>query len=363
MNIMYRRFEVYNFRCFKALKLNDLARVNLIAGSNNIGKTALLEALFIHAGRHNPEITLRVNAFRGIDIVKVEFGPIGETPWDPIFTDFDSLKIIKLVGVDDKNGSRTIHLRVIREPTELAKISHSVLPVKNRYKSTPLTSEISRVLELKCEEKGKVTRHFMIFSPKGPEIMPIPPPPPFKGIFLAVGTPLHSTEEAQRFGNLVRHKKEEILLNILKIIEPRLTSLALIPVGDKLVIHGDTGMGKMIPLPLLGAGMVRLTRLVLAISDAENGIVLVDEIENGIHHSVLPEIWHAIREATQQFNTQLFATTHSFECIVAAHKTFEKQEPYDFRLHRLERINGRIKAITYDKETLSAAIETELEVR
>jgi len=49
---MYQSFHVKNFRCFDDLQLNDLARVNLIAGKNNTGKTSLLEALFLHAGAY-----------------------------------------------------------------------------------------------------------------------------------------------------------------------------------------------------------------------------------------------------------------------------------------------------------------------
>ncbi len=64
---MYTRFEIVNFRGFDHLMLDPLARVNLIAGKNNVGKTALLEALFLHIGAHNPELPLRVNAIRGIE--------------------------------------------------------------------------------------------------------------------------------------------------------------------------------------------------------------------------------------------------------------------------------------------------------
>jgi len=64
---VYQSFEVGNFRCFRKLNLAQLERVNLIAGMNNVGKTALLEALFLHCSAYNPELTLRLNAFRGIE--------------------------------------------------------------------------------------------------------------------------------------------------------------------------------------------------------------------------------------------------------------------------------------------------------
>ena len=56
---MYKSFKIKNFRCFKELAITSFKRVNLIAGLNNVGKTALLEALFLHCGATNPELTFK----------------------------------------------------------------------------------------------------------------------------------------------------------------------------------------------------------------------------------------------------------------------------------------------------------------
>jgi len=64
-----------------------------------------------------------------------------------------------------------------------------------------------------------------------------------------------------------------------------------------------------------------------------------------------------------EFNVQVFATTHSLECIMAAHRAFSGGNTYDFRLHRLEDVDGKIRAVTYDRESLEAAIDMGLEVR
>ena len=87
---MYKSFEANNFRCFRELKLTELDLVNLIAGKYNVGKTALLEAMFLHCGAYNHELTLRVNAFRGIEAINIEFTGWAETPWDSIFNQFDT---------------------------------------------------------------------------------------------------------------------------------------------------------------------------------------------------------------------------------------------------------------------------------
>jgi len=339
----------------------DLKRINLIAGINNVGKTALLEAIFLHCGAYNPELALRLNSFRGIGEYRIEFTPWAETPWDSLFVGFDTSRQIELKGIDETSRSRTLKLRVVRQPEALAKIGRFIKHVSKEAETVPLSSGAAQVLELEYTERQ--TKYYMIFDPQGPRTEPIPPPPPFPAIFLAARARIPLTEDARRFGKLEIERQHNVVLEALKVIEPRLRDLAVVVTSSGPMIHGDIGIGKLIPLPLLGDGMARLASLVLAIGNAPNGVVLVDEIENGLHHTILPQVWKAIWRVARQFNTQIFATTHSLECIKAAHKTFSQTEQYDFRLHRLERVNKTLRVVTYDQETLEAAIEMNLEVR
>jgi hypothetical protein len=361
---MYQSFKISNFRCFRETTLNSLERVNLIAGMNNVGKTALLEALFLHCGAYNPELTLRLNAFRGIEQVKLELGRWAETPWDSLFSQFDTSKIVELVGENEQTGHRILRLRVIRQPEELVRIGQSIQHSSDKSGGIPsFSSEMAQVLELECTEGEQRRKYYMILDQKGVRSEPIPPPPPFPAFFLAARVRIPPAEDAERFGKLEILGQQDALLKALQVIEARLRRLAVVVAGGVPMIHGDIGLGRLVPLPVMGEGTARLASLVLAIGNAPNGVVLVDEIENGLHHSILPKVWRAIGEVARQFNTQVFATTHSLECIVAAHRAFSESERYDFRLHRLERINKTIHAVTYDQETLEAAIETGLEVR
>lgn len=362
---MYKSFEIRNFRCFRELTLPDLERVNLVAGVNNVGKTALLEALFLHCGAYNPALTLNVNAFRGIESVKVELGRWAETPWDSLFSEFDTSKRVELTGETEAKGRRVLRLQVIRQPEELAKIRHFIQHSPDKTESVPLSSEAAQVLELEYDESsGQRGSYYMILDRQGVRSEPIPPPPPFRAFFMAARVRTTPAEDAERFGNLDKIGRQDVLLKVLQLIEPRLRRLSVVPSGGVPIIYGDIGLSRMVSLPLMGEGMARLASLVLAVGNASNGVVLADEIENGLHHSILPKVWRAIGEVARQFNTQVFATTHSLECIIAAHKAFSESGLYDFRLHRLERTKETtIQAVTYDQETLEAAIETGLEVR
>ncbi len=361
---MYKSFKVYNFRCFSELALADLERVNLIAGMNNVGKTALLEALFLHCGAYNPELVVRLNIFRGIETLKVELGRWVEPPWDSLFYQFDISNTIELTGEDTVTGRRSLRLSELRKAAELARLPHDAQNALGleEFATAPHTSETAKVLQLEYWQDEHQSNHYLILDPRGIRVEPIPPAPPFPAFFQGARMRAPFKEEAEYFGRLEIKGKQDIVLEALQLIEPRLKRLAVIVAGEP-VLHGDIGMDRLMPLPVMGEGIVRLASLVIRIGNAADGVVLVDEIENGLHHTILPKVWQAIGKAARQFNVQVFATTHSLECIKAAHKAFSGSEQYDFRLYRLERVNESIRVITYDQETLEAAIETGLEVR
>ncbi len=131
------------------------------------------------------------------------------------------------------------------------------------------------------------------------------------------------------------------------------------------MLHGDIGLGTPVPLPFMGGGVAQLVGILLVISAAPGGVVLVDEIENGFYYRHAAQVWGAIAAACRAADTQLFATTHSREWVLAAHTAFAESKTYDedFRLHRMEGVDSAIRAVTYDKGTLQAAIDTDLELR
>lgn len=365
---MYKAIKINNFRCFEKFEINDLEQINLIVGSNNTGKTALLEAIFLHCGQRNPELALRVNAFRGIESIKIELAPWTSTPWDSLFFNFDNSKTIEIIGKNEKSGVKKLSIKILRQPHEMKKIPSALRPHEYRAREE---SEIykagfsgaAKVLELKFEEKKSSTTSYLIIDQHGQRIEPILPVPSFPAFFQASNIRIPSAEVAERYGNLEIAGKQKVLIEALRLIEPRLKRLSILPAGGVSTLHGDTGIGRPVPLPLMGEGMVKIANIILHISNASHGVGLIDEIENGIHYSVLKNLWSAIRDAAKEFDVQLFATTHSLECVAAAHRAFSEGKKYNFRLFRLERENGSIKAISYDRETLEIALESDLEVR
>ena len=185
------------------------------------------------------------------------------------------------------------------------------------------------------------------------------------GVFLPARSRFLGTD-ADRYSKLDRKGKIEPVLNALKLLEPRLERLAVLVEGGFPMINGDIGLNELIPVPMMGEGMVRLLSILLAIYDSTDGIILIDEIENGLHHTVMSKVWKAIAKAATQSNTQIFATTHSWECVesyISALSDLVDDDSVDGMLFRLDKSREEIQSVPYNLNDLSLIAEQKIEVR
>lgn len=358
---MYKSFHVKNFRCFDNLTVSSLQRINLVTGKNNVGKTALLEALWLHHGYHNPELGLRLRVFRGLAHFKRD-----EFLWD-LFLGFDPEKTIELSSRDFENQEHTLQITIHEHATSRVSLRKERSVEDNGQESLPsdmLEQETTTSVEteLRLQYTGGVEAHAYVES----DGIRLERPSVFRGpsaIFLVAGRKDSLETLAERYGNLEVKREASKVLETLKIIEPRLAALTVRHAGGHPIIYGDMGTERLIPLPLMGDGVGRLLSIALAIPEAQDGILLVDEVENGLHYSVMKDVWRAIAKLAGEYKVQVFATTHSDECIYAAYQAFSGGKPYDFALHRLERVQEGIQAVSYDEGMLEAAFEIDAEVR
>jgi hypothetical protein len=347
---MYSSFAAKHFRGLGELRVDGFQRVNLITGRNNVGKTSLLEALFIHSGAANVSLPFTIEAIRGVTQLQSAL----EEALSGLFTDFDTRPPIRLEGVDQLGLKRTCELRLAPVPTTIPSAETQTSPVHTSYAIEITFFDPSRPEPVSTRaflEKGQL------------RLDPSPIPPFYQGYFLSPRSFDHKGI-AERFSELVKTiGEEEQFVKALRVLEPAVKAVRLLSHGGISMIHLDIGLKRFLPLAYTGEGMVRLADVLIAIASSKNGVVLIDEFENGVHYSVLHKMWEATAEFADRFNTQVFATTHSLECIRAAHNTFAHRE-YAFRLFRLQREADRsVSTKTFSKDAIEAALKTELELR
>jgi AAA15 family ATPase/GTPase len=126
-----------------------------------------------------------------------------------------------------------------------------------------------------------------------------------------------------------------------------------------------TGVEEAVPLSSLGEGTSRALWIGSALANSGNGVLLIDEIENGLHYSVQQDLWQVIFETARELDVQVFATTHSFDCVQAFQQVSSEREEEGMLISlRRKRSNPEdIVAVPIDETELEYAVESHTEVR
>jgi len=343
---MIRSLLFRSFRGFTDLKISSLKRVNLIAGANNTGKTGLLEGLYLLFGDAS-QIPFLPSVFR-TNVSGYPNQPTSDdfyTFWESLFHDKDT-DVTPMILAELRQGDQN--------SCELQK-PHGASDILIRYGCHELAVSSSST------DKRPGFRVAPHGTPEGSGKNP------FNRKLIVLSTRLeHPTRDADLFNQVsLLEGGEERLVLLLREIDVRLQKLRYLkaPGTHQALVYAHFGLKNAISMTQTGQGFSKLFSLFCQMLISKAEFLFIDEIENGLYYESLPTIWKGISALAKSENIQVFATTHSRECIVAAHETFSAMPDYDFALHRLQTVQGKVEVVTHDRQMLDVAIKSGLEVR
>ena len=365
---MYTSFSIENFRLFEQLTVEPLARVNLIAGQNNAGKTALLEAIWLLSHPATPRQALRISTWReSIDYSRGSF-------YADLFYQFNAEKTISIQGTEEQiSDPKALTIkRQYRAQQPLFDLSADLGSEPGDDDASEFDFENELIFDY-CEgDNASSHTSAWLDSERGSgrwrpmlrESGRSPANQTYRCVFENSKVRWNTRLLAANLGKAEIEGTLPLIEDVIRLLEPRLKRLTTIADNRGVPsIYADIGAGRLYPMSIMGDGTKRILALCLSFLGARRGTILVDEIENGLHYDVLTDVWQNLGRLARDFDVQVFATTHSYECIVAANAAFTELESDDLHLHRLYRRDGRVKAVTYSKEALNTNIEYYWELR
>lgn len=360
---MYKKITIENLRGISKLEIDDFKQFNLIVGENNIGKTTILEGLWLLAGGANPEIPLRANVFRDLSIV---------SPYSlkTLFNKLDTNSDIKITGeFEEPEQSRQLIIKPYMESLALREIEKKETIVDTKYSYSGIEPIVNGLVMNFYYSNGgsKKSKKILSSFKLSPEELKFDRPKGYKEYMHAVylnPKNMFGKDMVDRFDTNQKAKKVDKIIKILAKSEPSIKSLSL---GAEGLIYADNGLSELIPVNALGAGFLKLLAILSATVERPKTILLIDEIENGLYYTSQNILWDAIFSFAKTNNVQLIATTHSKECIKALNssysKLFKNTKSDELRLYRIEKTDAEYRVVKYNHKTLEASINSDWEVR
>lgn len=367
---MISELKLFNYRGFQEFSLSGCSQVNLFVGKNNAGKSSLLEALYLYACRMDIEVLQSIAMRRG-EIVE---DPRGRDAYTVDLSHFfyghriKSNKAPLLVG---KTASYTIKFDE----------SERLQPEMGLFQFDDETSLRRPLHTLKIVETRKGDdndiQEAMLYEHGGVSIMrrniPYAVAIRRKNQFITPYS-LDNQSLARLWNNILVSNEENSIVNALKILDDKVSSIAFLS-NEQFAsrftsrsvagfVVGIDGSSRRVPLGSLGDGMKRLLAIATALASAKGGCLFIDEIDAGFHYSVMADLWKLIIKTAIDNKVQVFASTHSLDCIRGLSVLNSEEMNGSANVFSLYSVDSSCrKATHYSTDEVYRIIRNEIEVR
>ena len=351
----FKNIEIKNFRGIDYLKIEDFSRVNVFLGQNNSGKSTVLEAIAMLMSMSNPDVPQQINAIRA----RKPFSNFIDIKY--FFRNMDVSTPPEVSSEQTDGASRHLKLGLSYVFDELADPKNepvqqtgSVVYVNTLEMNFDITSGATKQ---SYKSWLRVNPQGLVVNKKSAEGYME------KNRAWLIPSDLMTNNLANDLTELFRRNKKDVVLSLLKLFDEKINGIEILT--DDVYI-GFEGMTEMLPARVTGDGLRRYLSIVASAANPMIDMILIDEIDNGLHYSVYKKLWQALFTLAFASDKQLFVTTHSKETLLYLSEMLEERPNYqkEMRLYTLARtlLKGH-QAYKYTYEGLSGACENDVELR
>lgn len=357
---------IKGFRGIRELRIRDLAPISIFTGRNGCGKTSVLEAAFLLSGLSNANLVFSLAAFRGIGAP-----PASDLPFRVLFGNADPEATIVLQGELGYGRPRpTLELRI-------SSITSPAAGGATTDAGTRLSGLEFRANSGSGEKIGKISWDALragvgsatleigpIRLEAGPSLKPeIPPNPDIVPARFVRPQPHFTLAEIYApLTELVIRRALDEVVSLVRLAIPEVVSVQPLMERGQPMVFVDVGLPNLIPAQMLGGGSVNLLQLATYIADGSARLLLVDEIEDGLHYSVLPSLAEMMLKIARERRIQFLITTHSRD-VVRAFAEASAASADDTAFFKLFRREGRHEVARFSVEDVAVMEEVGTEVR
>ncbi|MBI4567320.1 MAG: AAA family ATPase [Planctomycetes bacterium] len=362
---MLKFLHIQNFRSLRDVTLENLARINVIVGANECGKTSVLEAAYIHLCWGRPEPPTQViscrEAWHG-QRVAVERG---ESLWDWLFLNKDLLSVVRI-----ESDAGSSELRLTPSGREVWLLGENAVGERKGRPIEPRSDpRVLDVQHVEAQKKFECAFRSVLVTENGQQQVSFTQ---LKGsasferraVFVPCGIPPTGATTSARVSGHIAQRRERDLVEPLKMLDASIRGVVVLDHAGSPTVYLDTGLARLVPCSVCGSGVSRLLDVISAFDSCRSGGLLVDEVESNVYLRSMPDVWRALGRLSREHDCQVFAATHSYEAVQALAEAFDEEEEGAYAVYRLDKdAKGDARVRFLDQEALSAAMAFHHEVR
>ena len=353
---------IRGFRGLKDLTLDHLGAFNILVGANDVGKTSILESIFLLSGFANLLLPVKVQNFRSFlvndirDLSSLFHRLTVDDPLELIATSSHPPERRTLTISAPYESQAVVDATSKRGGNGVGVRSSSSIPLRSR--ALRYYATVQRGEDSEMTSSGALVVKGDSFDPT------ITPESAVEDIIPARFITVGVQYDSDIIADVIVNKESDALVRYLKIINPRVEAIA----ADAKSVYLDIGLKQMLPLNMFGSGMVRAANIISLCITGGQRILLVDEIENGLHYKAIGPLLAALLALSREQGIQIFATTHSWGLLDELGKTLDKKELAGYRAttncYTLQKDSaGLVRSYRYSYKQYAHALKHGIEVR
>lgn len=346
----FKNIEIKKFRGIDYLIIDDCSRVNVFLGQNNSGKSTVLEAIMMIAGMSNPYLPAALNAFRARKT---------ESEFADIRYFFHNLILSVLPEISAELTNNTRRKLTMEMPLDME--GKTIIEIGQTPRSDSMTLVDTLNMKFEHTTEGK-TKQFVSSYTLGKPIKRDEDYQEKMGVSY-VSADLQGRALLGNLTQLFKQKQKPAILERMQIFDKHINGIELF--SNEVFISFE-GIAEYLPLSMSGDGLRRYLSIVAASANPVNNMIVIDEIDNGLHYSAYKKLWEAIFALATNTNKQVFITTHSKETLCCLNEMMGDHPEYqqEMRLYTIAKtLNNGHQAYKYTYEGLSGACENDVELR
>jgi len=318
-----KNIEIKNFKCFEDFKAEGFGRVNLIGGKNNVGKTAFMEAVYVNIYAQTVEsfhhAITEIKHFR--DILDILYSKnIGK--------EYNNKEALEFSNNMYTSSNINKTLFYIKEKNGIKEYIFNFLTINAKVNVKDFSFELEYIESIRFISNFGLNKNDL------------------KHAFIAVQI----------------RDKEDVVYKYINEFDNDILNFKIIG-GD--IPQCKTTEGIYRDLNEFGDGLKHFISIICSLYECSNGYLFIDEIDNGVHYTKLDLLWKIILTISKEQSVQVFATTHSKECIESYIRVAKELEDKDIDYSIITKLkSGKLHHSLYSYDLLeNAVIEQEHEVR